>query len=217
MICACTPTWPNAPADLVAKANQDGVVTPDGYVINPPPADAAHRLPLQAAETIGDRLNSRNISWRYYGADAPFTYFKNYAEGTPEKKEFLKDEKTFDDDLKAGKLPSVIFIEPAGLSAPIVDGIRNSPYWAKSAIFIVYVDNGGHWDHVAPPKVDRWGPGTRVPAIIVSPFAKRHYVDHTPYDTTSVLAFIERRWNLRPLTTRDARANDLTAAFDLAR
>src|SRR5215211_3755667 len=65
-----------------------------------------------------------------------------------------------------------------------------------------------------PPKGDRWGPGTRVPAIIISPYAKRGYVDHTRYDTTSILKFIENRWGLAPLSTRDAAANDLTNAFD---
>ncbi|HEX4835914.1 MAG TPA: alkaline phosphatase family protein, partial [bacterium] len=75
--------------------------------------------------------------------------------------------------------------------------------------------NGGRWDHVAPPVIDAWGPGTRVPAIIVSPLAKRHYIDHTFYDTTSILKLIETRWNLRPLGPRDAAAHDLTAALDL--
>ena len=58
-----------------------------------------------------------------------------------------------------------------------------------------------------------WGPGTRVPTIIISPLAKRGYVDHTVYDTTSILATIEHRWNLEPLGTRDAKANDLRRAF----
>jgi phospholipase C len=67
---------------------------------------------------------------------------------------------------------------------------------------------------VAPPKGDRWGPGTRVPAIIISPWARRGFVDHTTYDTSSILALIEHRFGLAPLGTRDAAANDLTAAFD---
>src|SRR5262249_2518949 len=155
----------------------------------------------------------------------PFAYFAKYGDGTPDKAEFLKDEKVFYEDLKADNLPSVSFIKLLGLDnehpgytsimrgqervAQIVKLIRESPYWSKSAIFIVYDENGGRWDHVAPPKVDRWGPGTRVPAIIISPFAKKNYIDHTIYDTTSLLRFIERRWNLRPIATRDAQANDL--------
>ncbi|MDE3074301.1 MAG: hypothetical protein KGJ86_02640 [Chloroflexota bacterium] len=61
----------------------------------------------------------------------------------------------------------------------------------------------------------RWSPGTRVPAIIISPFAKRGFVDKTVYDTTSILRFIEWRWGLEPLSQRDASANNLLNAFEL--
>ena len=81
-------------------------------------------------------------------------------------------------------------------------------------IIVTYAGNGGMWDHVAPPKVDRWGPGTRVPTIIISPFAKRAYVDHTTYDTTSIIKFITRRFGLEALPGARAGAGDLTNAFD---
>ena len=61
---------------------------------------------------------------------------------------------------------------------------------------------------------DRWGPGTRVPAVIISPYARKGFIDHTSYDTTSILRFIERRWGIEPLGTRDASVQDLTNAFD---
>src|SRR5438552_1209488 len=86
--------------------------------------------------------------------------------------------------------------------------------WRCTAIIVSYDELGGRWDHVAPPVVDRWGPGSRVPAVVISPFARRRFVDHTYYDTTSILKFIETRWKLAPLGPRDAAANDLTAAFD---
>ena len=89
----------------------------------------------------------------------------------------------------------------------------DSPHFRTSLIIITYDENGGRWDHVAPPVTDKWGPGTRVPAIIISPYAKRGYVDHTQYDTTSILRTIERRWNLKPLGPRDAAAHDLTPAL----
>jgi phospholipase C len=95
----------------------------------------------------------------------------------------------------------------------IVDAIRNSAIWPGTAIVITYDEFGGLWDHVAPPKIDRWGPGTRIPAIIVSPFAKKGYVDHTVYNTTSILKLIETRFGLAPLTDRDAQANGLQGAF----
>jgi acid phosphatase len=63
-------------------------------------------------------------------------------------------------------------------------------------VIVTYDENGGYWDHVAPPKGDRWGPGIRIPAIIVSPFARKHLVDHTPYDTTSILRLITERFDL---------------------
>jgi phospholipase C len=95
-------------------------------------------------------------------------------------------------------------------------------------IVVTYDENGGFWDHVAPPKADRWGPGSRVPAIIISPFAKRHHVDHTQCDTTSILRFIIRRFDLAKLpgiVERDEalKANggkpmgDLTEALRLSR
>jgi phospholipase C len=81
------------------------------------------------------------------------------------------------------------------------------------AIIVTYDENGGFWDHVAPPKGDRFGPGSRIPTIVISPFAKRHYVDHTQYDTTSILKFITRRFDLEPLPGVREGAGDLTAAF----
>ena len=66
-------------------------------------------------------------------------------------------------------------------------------------VIITYDENGGLWDHAAPPKGDRWRPGSRIPAIIVSPFARKHFVDHTPYDTTSILRFITKRLGLPAL------------------
>jgi phospholipase C len=85
----------------------------------------------------------------------------------------------------------------------------------------------GFWDHVAPPKADRWGPGSRIPALIISPFARKGLVDHTPYDTTSILRFITRRFDLPVLPGLKARdeamaaagsgsLGDLTGALDLS-
>jgi phospholipase C len=163
----------------------------------------------------------------------PFAFFANYADGTAAKAEHLRDEEDFFRDLAAGNLPAVSFIKPIGAdnehpgyatplrgqahSAGIVRTIMNSPYWTDTVIIVTYDENGGRWDHVAPPVVDRWGPGTRVPAIIISPLAKRKFVDHTRCDTTSILALIERRWRLQPLGARDAATNDLTNAFDFGR
>jgi phospholipase C len=160
----------------------------------------------------------------------PFAYFAAYADGTEAKKKHLLDEEDFWRAVKEGKLPAVSFVKPIGplnehpgyadlMSgqehiAKMIEALMASPQWKTTAIIVTYDENGGRWDHVAPPVVDRWGPGTRVPAVIVSPYAKRGFVDHTPYDTTSILRFIEKRWGLAPLGPRDAAVNDLTNAFD---
>ena len=163
----------------------------------------------------------------------PFNYFARYAPGTAERERHLKDYTDLVAGIERGELPAVAFYKPQGslnqhpghyadiLSgdrhvAELIEKIRRSPLWPSTAIIVTYDENGGFWDHVAPPKGDRWGPGTRIPAIIVSPFAKRGRVDHTSYDTTSIIKFITRRFDLEPLPGVRAEAGDLTAAFELA-
>jgi len=159
----------------------------------------------------------------------PFIYFKQFGDGTDAKKQHLKDEADMIAAIGDGSLPAVSFWKPIGEEnehpgyanvssgdhkvASVLQKIEQSPLWASTAVIITYDENGGAWDHVAPPKIDSWGPGTRVPAIIVSPFAKKGFVDHTQYDTTSILRFIELRYDLAPLGTRDASTNDMTNAF----
>ncbi|MBI4468706.1 MAG: acid phosphatase [Acidobacteria bacterium] len=160
----------------------------------------------------------------------PFVYFERYKKGSAARKKHLRDEVEFIRDLAKGKLPSVSFVKPLGNNnehpgyaallqgqqhvARLVDAVRKSKYWKNSVIIITYDENGGRWDHVAPPVIDRFGPGTRVPAIIISPFAKRNFVDHTQYETVSILRFLELRYGLKPLTDRDANAAPLLNAFD---
>ncbi len=263
LVCACTPRYPNAPAALVAKLDErgllakDGAVTPDGDAVNtiqsayqphsPSIKDQSLLLPPQdGIVTVGDQLSAQGISWAWYSGgfdDAvaghpdplfqfhhqPLVYLKQFADGTAAKKDHLKDEKDFLAGIEAGKLPAVAFWKPIGAEnehpgyADLISGdrkvadvlakLRKSPLWQDSAVIITYDENGGFWDHVPPPKIDKWGPGTRVPTIIVSPFAKRGYVDHALYDTTSILKFIQLRYHLAPLSDREARVGDLTNAF----
>jgi acid phosphatase len=161
----------------------------------------------------------------------PFAYFADYAEGTAGRAEHLFDEREMIRAIRTRTLPPVSFYKPIGVddehpgyadlvrgdnhAAMIIDEIQKSFVWDDVVIIVTYADNGGIWDHVAPPKIDRWGPGTRVPTIIISPFAKRHFIDHTTYDTTSILKLIETRWGLTPLGGRDADAADLTNALQL--
>jgi phospholipase C len=160
----------------------------------------------------------------------PFAYFTKYAEGTAERKKHLKDETEFLEAAKNGTLPAVSFVKPIGLenehpgastvttgeshAVKLINAVLNGPNGKDAVIILTYDENGGFWDHVAPPVIDKWGPGTRIPAIIISPFAKKGYVDHTNYETVSILAFIEKRWALKPLNSRDQHADPLTHAFN---
>lgn len=160
----------------------------------------------------------------------PFIYFTKYADGTAAKAAHLKDEAEFLAAAAAGTLPAVSFVKPIGgnnehpgytdlmtgekHTLQLINAVRNGPNWKDAAIIITYDEHGGFWDHVAPPVVDKWGPGARVPALIISPYAKKHFVDHTQYETVSILSFIEKRWNLSPLGAHDTKAANMTAAFD---
>jgi phospholipase C len=165
----------------------------------------------------------------------PFNYFQRFAPGTADRELHLKDGDDFIADIAAGKLPAVAFYKPVGrlnqhpsytdiLSgdahlADILERLRKSPQWAHMLVIVTYDENGGFWDHVPPPSGpgwgDRWGPATRIPALIVSPFAKRGHVDHTVYDTTSILKLITERFGLEPLPGVREKMGDLTAALDL--
>ena len=165
----------------------------------------------------------------------PFNYFQKFAPGTPARAEHLRDgglgdspiSNKFLADVVAGKLPAVSFYKPqgnlnlhAGYSdvesgdqhiANVVEHLKKSPQWKDMIVVITFDENGGWWDHVAPPKGDRWGPGSRVPAIVISPYAKKGAVDHSFYDTTSILRLITRLHDL-PLLQGLAERNAAFAA-----
>src|SRR5262249_9753838 len=133
----------------------------------------------------------------------------------------LTDETNLFTDLANGTLPAVSFIKQVGennehpgysnllqgqqSTAEIVHAIQNSPEWQNTMIVITYDENGGRWDQVSPAKIGNglWGAGTRVPTIVISPYAKQHYVDHTQYTTESILSTIEKRFNLPTLASMD--------------
>ena len=158
----------------------------------------------------------------------PFVYFANYADGMPGRSH-LKDETDFVTAAKAGTLPAVSFVKPDGVDnehpnytdvltgeshvEDLIAAVRNGPNWGDTAIVVTYDEFGGFWDHVSPPSGDRWGPGTRIPTLVISPLAKSGYVDSTTYDTASILALIEHRWALAPLGARDGSAKDMSNAF----
>jgi len=159
----------------------------------------------------------------------PFNYMANMDPVThaADRAAHLKDYTDLVADAAAGTLPPVAFYKPEGLYnqhpgyanvtnadqkiADVVAKLKASPQWKNMVIVITYDENGGQWDHVAPPKGDKLGPGTRIPALIISPYSKVG-VDHTQYDTASVLRLITRRFGLPTLPGLAKRDSALTAA-----
>jgi len=158
----------------------------------------------------------------------PFNYYARFDPAThaAERTTHLKDYNQLVVDAAAGTLPSVVFYKPTGnvnqhpgyanvddADGHIVEVVRKlqtSPQWNQMVILITYDEYGGQWDHVAPPKGDLLGPGTRIPAIIVSPLARTGTVDHTQYDTASALRLITRRFGLDTLPGLKQRDDALT-------
>ncbi|KFE47611.1 acid phosphatase [Pseudomonas syringae] len=166
----------------------------------------------------------------------PFNYFVQQGPQNPaERNKRLRDGGLGDEsrsnkflaDAEAGKLPAVTFYKPQGnlnmhagyadIAAGdrhidrVIKVLRNSPQWPNMVIVITVDENGGWWDHVAPPQGDRWGPGSRVPALVVSPFARKGTVDHTVYDTASILRLITRIHGLEKLNGLQERDNAMIA------
>ena len=163
----------------------------------------------------------------------PFNYHARFAPGTDDRAEHLKDGDDFLRDIAAGTLPAVSFYKPAGRYTQhpsytdvksgdehmddILTKLRASPQWKDMLIVLTYDENGGYWDRVPPPSGagwgDRFGPGMRIPAILVGPMVRRGFVDHTSYDTTSILKFVTRRFGLEPLPGVRDKTGDLTPAL----
>ena len=170
----------------------------------------------------------------------PLNYFANYAVGQPGRTH-LKDETEFVNAAKHGQLPTVSFVKPYGAenehpgyasqaegSDHLVDlltTILAGPQARDTLVVVTYDEFGGQWDHVSPPGQgsttagvsDEWGPGTRIPALLVSKAFNRSGVDHSVYDTTSILATIEHGLNLAPVADRDAKVADLSAAVQVGK
>jgi acid phosphatase len=171
----------------------------------------------------------KSVEFQYH--HQVFNYFADMAPGADARKTHLRDGgrdgAVFIQAIDAGTLPPVSFYKPQGNLnehpgyaavlagdqhiADVIAHLEKSPQWGHMLVVVTYDENGGIWDHVAPPKADRWGPGSRIPTLIVSPFAKRGFVDHTQYDTTSILDFITKRFGLPALPGLTARAAALKA------
>jgi len=200
--------------------------------------DSGNRLrqfPCFDFNTLVDSLEAAGLTWNYYAPNMGQSgYIWSALDAiyhirlTDLWTTHVKPPAQFILDAQNGQLPNVSWIvvgngseHPPGSSCVgenttirQVNAVMNGPQWGSSAIFITWDDFGGFYDHVPPPQVDNFGFGPRVPLLIVSPYAKPGYISHTVYEFSSLLTFVETRWNLNALTDRDYYANDLFDSFD---
>jgi phospholipase C len=205
-------------------------------LIGPEGRESSWTFPCFEHATLMDLLALQNISWRYYTTSlswenalwtAPdairhLRFGPSWANVIPSSSRILSDVANND-------LPAVSWVVPSGQNsdhadvsegtgpswvAAVVNSIGNSPYWWNTAILITWDDWGGWYDHVAPPIYNSYEYGFRVPLIVVSPYAKPHYVSHKMHDFGSILRFIEENFRLPTLGYADLRADDLSDCFD---
>jgi phospholipase C len=217
---------PSTPNHLYLIAGQSGNLTRDVQKIKP------------SFPVIMDELNSRGITWKYYSGGAKglrsfnailpdFASLQTNASWLNN----LAPSNAFTSDIRNGTLANVTWVTPMPSQdeepphnitvgehyvVSTINTIMQSKYWNSTAIFVTWDDWGGWYDHVAPPQVDSLGLGFRVPCLVISPYAKQGYVDHTQGDFTSILKFIETTYSLPPLTGRDAAASNMLEAFDFS-
>ena len=186
--------------------------------------------------TLIDLLTPAQVTWKYYNAKTvatdpgvwnPLPSFPAIANNG--LLTHIQSTTEFYKDLQNGTLPQVSWLVPHGVQSEhppqdirkgmshvtsLVNAVMKSQYWKTCAIIIIWDDSGGFYDHVAPPNIDQFGFGFRVPAIVISPYSRPKTVVHTHYDMTSPLKLIETAFGLGSLTGRDASANNMLDCFD---
>ena len=214
------------------------VLQPDGTI-------GAGVTPCFDYKTIGDSLDAAAVPWAYYAPPvvttgpnpagaiwSAYDAVRHIRYGPDWSRNQIAPETRVLDDIANGSLRGVSIVVPDGLNsdharfptttgplwvASIVNAIGASQYWKDTAIFVVWDDWGGWYDHVVPPaRLDQNGPGFRVPLIAISPYAKHGYVSHVTYETASITRYIEEVFNLPSLGQRDATATPPDDMFDYA-
>jgi phospholipase C len=192
------------------------------------------RWPCSDVKILPDLLEKKGISWKYYqGGHSQMKVMdgiRHVRFGPMWSK--VVDNEEFVGDVRDGALPQVSWLIPpdrlndhprggrASMCAgenwtvEIMNALQQSSYWDSTAVVLTWDDFGGFYDHVAPPHLDLYGLGPRVPALVISPWTRPGYIDSRTYEFSSVLRFIERVFDLPALTERDRRANDMLDAFD---
>jgi phospholipase C len=185
--------------------------------------------------TVFGQMQARGVRWRYYyTTHVLYTPLPSYFPEVAGSPQMMANVVTMDHllpDVAAGNLPNVTYIDPEGSltvsehppqnvttgedwTQSVVQAIMSGPQWSSTAIVLTWDENGGFYDHVPPPQVDQWGYGFRVPLLVISPYARRGFVDHAVMDHTSLLRFVADNWGLPYLTPREAQSGNLTSAFD---
>ncbi len=185
--------------------------------------------------TLADELDAKNYTWRYYAPPSTqvgyiwssFNAIRHIRYGPDWT--FVVPTVQFMTDAAAGKLPTVSWIvtpgkfsehPPASVcvgenwTVQMLNALMQGPDWLSTAVFLTWDDFGGFYDHVAPQQIDGYGLGFRVPLIVISPYAKKGYIDHTSYEFSSMLRFAEDQLGLARMTDRDKGANNMMGAFD---
>ena len=197
--------------------------------------------PCFGYETVAGELDRKGLPWRYYAAAAgdPGSFWSGYAaarriySGPDWPVDVVTPSSQFLTDVGNGTLGAVTWITPTCANsdhggclsktgpqwvASVVNAIGESPFWNSTAIFVMWDEWGGWYDHVAPPYVDYDGLGFRVPLLVISPYAKQNYVSHVQYEHGSILRFIEDTFGLARLSASDRRANSPAAdCFDFGK
>jgi phospholipase C len=192
-------------------------------------------------KTLGDELDAKGISWGYFTAKlsnasniwSAYQAIRHIRYGPDWKRNVFSPQTKFFKAVSSGTLPAVSWVTPTCKNsdhascdsnhgphwvASLVNAIGNSKYWKSSAIFIMWDEYGGWYDHVAPKMLDYDGLGLRVPLLIISPYAKQGYVSHVQYEHGSILKFVEDQFGLPRLAASDARATSPEAdAFDFTK
>jgi phospholipase C len=193
--------------------------------------NVSNQYPCFDVNTLGDLLTAAGVSWSSYApANIIFNAYTaiNHIYNSDQWNQHVVPYTQFASDALAGRLPSVSWlVENAESEHPAfstcygenwtvnqINAVMNGPDWDSTAIFLMWDDPGGFYDHVPPPTEDQFGLGQRVPMIIISPYALPGHISTTQYEPSSVLKFIEERFNLPSLNGRDLLANDMTDSFN---
>jgi phospholipase C len=189
------------------------------------------RWPCVNIPVLPDELAARNVTWMEYRGDNSYVQplrMVQHVRRDPNLWAHVVSSDRFVTDIQAGRMPAVSWLTPPwtdsehpplsictgeNWTVQMIDAVMRSKYWPSTAIVLTWDDFGGFYDHVPPPKLDIWGLGPRVPAIIISPWSRPGVLSDT-LSFESVMRLIEVLHGLKPLTSRDAAANDLLGAFD---